>query len=418
MIRFPLFLLRSRSLKYLSLTGSSIGFPDTYSIILESTWDLPALTTLQLRCVAFYDDNGTGIFSKCVNLKNLTLNNFTILGSCDFSVCHPRLSNLTLKNGYWALDAFNLVAPQLNNLTIRSCYGKHLIAAPNLASLLFSASCLLQFSTDLCYLEKVDLRIDTSFVWSGSRIACLLQQIHNVKFLMLNLELVKPLSAYMERISLQPSPFSNIKSLNIFPLYVPSDDEAHEKVTMSTKVLNYLLDGSPSATLTMISYEELKEKQQKARAYANAVVAQNRMSDLQELLEKEKANIETHINRRKTSVEADVLAHDQGKTQVENVQLHFERKMAQMKSCWEDVGVQINEGRSTTDYILSQLRDIEVLLQKDLPASKTDNLLACFSNLCAEVDNVVEKILHRMKIPQIHLTACSNELAATSRSSS
>ncbi|XP_035846205.1 uncharacterized protein LOC110941622 isoform X1 [Helianthus annuus] len=233
----------------------------------------------------------------------------------------------------------------------------------------------------------------------------------------------------MEQISLQPSPFSNLKKLKIYPVYVPRDDEAHEKVTMPTKVLNYLLDGSPSATLTMISYEsgvflcslyvklqEVKAKQQKAQAFANAVEAQKRMSSLQGLLEKEKANIETRTNRRKAPTEADT--HDQGKTQVENVQLHFERKMAQMKSCWEDVGVQIDQGGSRARDILSRLRDIEELLLKDLPTSKRDKLLACFSGLCAEVDNVIEKILHHMKIPQIHLSDCFNQLAATSLSSS
>ncbi|KAJ0790194.1 putative leucine-rich repeat domain superfamily, F-box-like domain superfamily [Helianthus annuus] len=420
-IDFPLFLLRSRPLKYLSLTGSSISFFDPYSIILESTWDLPDLTTLKLDYVAFYDDNGAGIFSKCANLKNLTLTNFTILESSKFTICHPQLSNLTLENGCGTLHAFNVVAPQLKNLTIRRCYGKHLIAAPNLASLLFSSSffgspCFLQFSTDLCSLEKVDLCIYSSTAWSGSRIAYLLQQLHNVKFLTFNLELVKPLSSYMEQISLQPSPFSNLKKLKIYPLYVPRDNETYEKVTMSTKVLNYLLDGSPSATLTMISYEEVKAKQQKAQAFAIAVEAQKRMSSLQDLLEKEKANIETRTNRRKAPTEADT--HDQGKTQVENVQLHFERKMAQMKSCWEDVGVQIDQGGSTTRDILSRLRDIEELLLKDLPTSKRDKLLACFSGLCAEVDNVIEKIIHNMKIPQIHLSDCFNQLAATSLSSS
>ncbi|KAJ0578420.1 putative F-box domain, leucine-rich repeat domain superfamily, F-box-like domain superfamily [Helianthus annuus] len=325
-IDFPLFLLRSRSLKYLSLSGSSVSFIDQYSIIIGSTWDLPALTTLKLDYVAFYDEK------------------------------------------------------------------------------------------DLCSLEKVDLCIYSSLMWSGPRIACLLQQLHNVKFLTFNLELVKPLSSYMEQISLQPSPFSNLKKLKIYPLYVPRDNEAYEKVTMSTKVLNYLLDGSPSATLTMISYEEVKAKQQKAQAFANAVEAQKRMSSLQDLLEKEKANIETRTNRWKAPTEADT--HDQGKTQVENVQLHFERKMAQMKSCWEDVGVQIDQGGSTARDILSRLRDIEELLLKDLPTSKRDKLLACFSGLCAEVDSVIEKILHHMKIPQIHLSDCFNQLAATSLSSS
>ncbi|XP_076920471.1 uncharacterized protein LOC143581602 [Bidens hawaiensis] len=217
----------------------------------------------------------------------------------------------------------------------------------------------------------------------------------------------------MERISPQPSPFCNLKSLKVYPDYVPLDDETHERVNLSTKVINYLLDGSPGATFTLISYEEIKEKKQKARALANAAAAQKLMVDLQVMLEREKANIETH---RDQPVEAD--AHDQGKSPLEKVQLHFERKMEQMKSYWEDVGVQIDRGRRTS-YIISRLRDIEdVLLLKDLPNSKTDELQACFSSLCAEVDTVEKKILYHTKIPQIHFSDCFNDLATTSISSS
>ncbi|KAI7751517.1 hypothetical protein M8C21_022429 [Ambrosia artemisiifolia] len=186
-------------------------------------------------------------------------------------------------------------------------YGKHLVTAPNLASLVFESSYLLKFYTDLCYLEKVDVCINYRDVWNGCRVAELLQQLHNVKFLTLNLELVKMLSSYLEQISLQPSPFSNLKSLKIYPVYVPSDDESHKRVKVSTEVINYLLDGSPTATFTLISYEEIKEKQQKVQAIENAAKAQKLMAKLQVMLEQEKANIETCVDR---PIEAGTL--DQG----------------------------------------------------------------------------------------------------------
>ncbi|KAI3760297.1 hypothetical protein L1987_50690 [Smallanthus sonchifolius] len=178
----------------------------------------------------------------------------------------------------------------------------------------------IQFSSDLWYLEKVDLCVYSTDKWSGCKIAALLRQIHNVKFLTLNLEFVEPLISYMEQISLQCSPFSELKSLKIYPVYVRSDDEAHKKVNMSTKVINYMLDGSPSATFTLISYEEVKEKQQKAHALANAVEAQNLMARLHVTLEKEKTNIENNRTRME-SLEEDT--HEQGMAPVEKMQLHF-----------------------------------------------------------------------------------------------
>ncbi|KAI7730550.1 hypothetical protein M8C21_001327 [Ambrosia artemisiifolia] len=180
---------------------------------------------------------------------------------------------------------------------------------------------------------------------------------------------------------------------------------------MSTKVKKYLLDGSPGANFTRISYKEIKEKQRKAQAIENAAAAQNRMANFQVMLEKEKANIGTHMHIHRP-MEAD--AQDQGNAPLEKVQLQFERKMAQMKSYWEDVRVQIDQGRTKTCDIISQLRDIEVLLLKDLPTSKRDELQACFSSVCAEADTVVKKILHHMKTPQIHFSDCFNELATTS----
>ncbi|KAI7730549.1 hypothetical protein M8C21_001326, partial [Ambrosia artemisiifolia] len=415
---FPLYLFRSQSLKYLRLTGSVCNFPNAYSMVLASTWELPALTTLHLDYVTFFDNRhakGIDHFSKCTNLKNLTISHFTMWklhsGCSHFTVCNPRLCNLTLEYGDCTLDVIQVVAPQLENLTIRDMNSKHLITAPNLTSLLFDCSHLLQFSTDLCSLEKADICISSTDMWNGQTIAALLQRLCNVKFLTLNLELIKPLSSYLNRIALQPSPFANLKSLKIYPVYVHLDDEAHKRVNMSTKVKKYLLDGSPGANFTRISYKEIKEKQRKAQAIENAAAAQNLMENFQVMLEKEKANIGTHIHIDQP-MEAD--AQDQGNAPLEKVQLQFDRKMAQMKSYWEDVRVQIDRGRTKTCDIISQLRDIEVLLLKDLPTSKRDELQACFFSLCAEADTVVKKILHHMKTPQIHFSHCFNELATTS----
>ncbi|KAJ0509052.1 hypothetical protein HanIR_Chr11g0524361 [Helianthus annuus] len=123
------------------------------------------------------------------------------------------------------------------------------------------------------------------------------------------------------------------------------------------------------------------------------------------MLEKEKADIDAQTDRGKTPMECQEAA-EQGKAPVEKVQLQFKRKMAQMKSSWEEVGVQIDRGRRKSCRIVSQLHEIEVLLLKDLPVSKRDELQASFSRISAEVDTVVKKILHR-------LSDCFIELATT-----
>ena len=62
------------------------------------------------------------------------------------------------------------------------------------------------------------------------------------------------LSSSVEVISHQPSPFASLKSLKIYPTQLDHED-ATMKVKLSTEVKNYLLDGSPNATVTMVSRE-------------------------------------------------------------------------------------------------------------------------------------------------------------------
>lgn len=65
------------------------------------------------------------------------------------------------------------------------------------------------------------------------------------------------LSPYLEIISRKPSPFANLKSLNIYPVEELRDDdeEEPEKVNMSIKVKNYLLNNSSDSSFTIVSRE-------------------------------------------------------------------------------------------------------------------------------------------------------------------
>nr|GFC18733.1 F-box domain, leucine-rich repeat domain, L domain-like protein [Tanacetum cinerariifolium] len=64
---------------------------------------------------------------------------------------------------------------------------------------------------------------------------------------------MKILSASVELMSHQPSPFANLESLKIYPKRFRIG--LKDKVDISAEVKNYLLDGSRSATFTIISRE-------------------------------------------------------------------------------------------------------------------------------------------------------------------
>ncbi|KAJ0484215.1 putative leucine-rich repeat domain superfamily [Helianthus annuus] len=296
---FPHSLFSSQSLKHFTFTGRI----QTWNATVP-TWALPNLTTLNLT---YYSDTWDGLFSNCANLKNLTLKSSTIL-NC-FGISHPGLSSLTLEDDKVRV---NVVTPQLKSLTIKNWRGIHLISAPNLSSLHYTDHYCsykdnddgpLQLPSDLPHLEKVDIIITSDHDNKAytHKIVRLLQQLRYVKFLTLSLELVKFFSSSVELFSHQTSPFVNLKSLKIYPSYVSPYDQAQQKVTMSTEVKDYLLGGSPGATFTMVSHEEI-------RVVKNVTSARNLMRKLQDQL---KENIETntsHIELDKAPVESHVKA--------------------------------------------------------------------------------------------------------------
>ncbi|MFS8019369.1 putative F-box domain, leucine-rich repeat domain superfamily, F-box-like domain superfamily [Helianthus anomalus] len=216
----------SQSLKHLTL----IGLTFKNSITTPPTWDMLALTTLTLFCVTLYADNAgesAGLFSNCANLKNLTLNSCRMEWG-RFNICHPRLSNLTLENSH---EGGDVVALQLKNLTIRNSRGIHQISVPNLASLRYEGHFFpLKVSAELLHLEMVDICLlhPSDSRADAHDIVCLLQKLHNVKFLKLNPEVIRILCLHVELISHQSSPFANLKSLKIHPgYYVPLPHEEH-----------------------------------------------------------------------------------------------------------------------------------------------------------------------------------------------
>ncbi|XP_071695729.1 F-box/FBD/LRR-repeat protein At1g16930-like [Rutidosis leptorrhynchoides] len=154
---FPLSLLSVLSVKHLSLTTeySGRGRDIKFYMKLTSTWELLALTTLHLNYVTFCDDN---------------------------------------TNGHRSVKVVNVVAPQLENLTIMNCHEnrQHLVSAPNLTSLVYKGFDPLHLNTDDFHLlEKADLCISPMWCSDPHEIVCLLVQLHSVKSLTLNLEIVE-----------------------------------------------------------------------------------------------------------------------------------------------------------------------------------------------------------------------------------
>nr|XP_043639840.1 F-box/LRR-repeat protein At3g26922-like [Erigeron canadensis] len=165
-----------------------------------TTWDFPALTTMHLESVEFFD-NPVDLFSKCVNLKNLTLEKFAVFVQV-FVISIPQLSNLRLNNGKNSIIV-NVVAPQLENLTIRNCSIEKLNAPQGLTSLCYEDYHPPQLPRD-CFnsLNKASVNFHFSRITKpykeidARETINMLQELHSAKCLTLNLDIVELLNVY------------------------------------------------------------------------------------------------------------------------------------------------------------------------------------------------------------------------------
>ncbi|CAH1415376.1 unnamed protein product [Lactuca virosa] len=194
------------------------------------------------------------LFSKCVNLKNLTLKRFTIKGVDVFDIIAPRLSNLRLINSSCS-KVINIIAPQLENLTVDNCRIKCLNGPSGLPCLCYRGYRPTPLSKDgLRSLNKVDICLSMYFSpilykeGDARKIIDMLQNLHSAKYLTLNADIVECISSFPDLLLEHPSPFNNLISLTVDS----SMREFPHKVKMSTEARNFLLNNSPSATLRMI----------------------------------------------------------------------------------------------------------------------------------------------------------------------
>ncbi|XP_071693113.1 putative F-box/FBD/LRR-repeat protein At4g13965 [Rutidosis leptorrhynchoides] len=380
-IEFPLSLFNCQSLKNLTLGGS--GYRN--SLTATSTLELPSLTTLHLDHVTLIDDSSHSYISKCVNLKNLTLEYCKMMGSGGFTIWHPQLLSFTLKFGKGVVK---VIAPQLKYVslylfTYDDDDDDDVYAVDEVNSLPF-------FLNGVPLLEEVDICI--RYPDDAPKIIKMLQQFHAVKYLTINLEIVECLSSRVRLISNQPSPFANLKTLKIYPA-----KEISKKVDVSAVVKSYLLDSSPSATLTMVSREEV-------RAAKNATLALECIPKIRVLLDE----LKTELDKGKTIMESHEknLHNDvKGKAKVENqraqprmeMPLHSKGSMKQIHSCWKDLSHRISGDQEKVSRIFSELKYVEELLTL-IPASKKVKMQAWFVSMCEEAHTLMKRILERVKI--------------------
>ncbi|XP_023756698.1 F-box/LRR-repeat protein At1g55660-like [Lactuca sativa] len=244
LVNYPPCLLSSQSLKH--FTFSTCHVTPT-RIILKTPLDFPALTTLHLSGIKLCDD----LFSKCVSLKDLTIEQFAVEDDLEvFDIIAPRLCNLRLIYGS-GFKLINVIAPQLENLTIIDCSINYLKAPPGLSSLCYTGYPLMRLcKVGFHSLNKATIgffnyhSIIRYKVGDARKIINMLLKLHSVRYLTLNADIIECLSSFPDLLSHFLSPFSNLICLTI-------DYKDAYKVKMYTEVINFLLENSPSATFIM-----------------------------------------------------------------------------------------------------------------------------------------------------------------------
>ncbi|XP_071695681.1 F-box/FBD/LRR-repeat protein At5g22660-like [Rutidosis leptorrhynchoides] len=306
----PPCLFSSKTLKHLTFTTCTLE----HCLTPKTPWDFPALTTLYLDDISLCDDyrESLDLFSKCVNLQNLTLDFFEVNAKV-FNIITPRLSYLRFSNNTKSI-VFNVIAPQLENLIICNCYIKDLNIPSGISSFCYDGCSSPRWIKDrFHYVNKVAVSLSIyrpkkPYKQEYARgIINMLQQLRSAKFLTLNLDIVECISSFPELLSGQPSSFSNLIRLNI-----DSGSRDTCKLKMSTEARNFFLENSPNATFIMklvivvnlqeLPTEAMKEKELKANMVSDI---EDVMKGLQLSLEQENILIERNeaMDKKKVVIE-------------------------------------------------------------------------------------------------------------------
>ncbi|XP_071734071.1 uncharacterized protein [Rutidosis leptorrhynchoides] len=228
-------------------------------------------------------------FSKCVNLKDLTLHGIEMRDLEELTLCLPQLSNLSVTNSF--CNVLNVVTPQLQNLTASfdSIHGLY---------------CREGFS----YLEKVHLSWFNTYFCVGkerhlSKIIGVLQKFHTAKFLILDASIIKALSSCVDQLLLEPCPFNNLKCLKMNTMLV-----TRSHVVVPVQLKNYFLDKSPTATF-ITDYPQVPQKRSSQQVYDDDDAGAKKMAKLD--LQKQPAADTTIITQENELLDANLQMQDQ-----------------------------------------------------------------------------------------------------------
>ncbi|PWA47492.1 F-box domain, cyclin-like protein [Artemisia annua] len=284
---FPPYLFTCHTLKHLTLAVYNSSMFAGICNLPESPWDFPALETLNLKNVQFHvcEDKSANLFSKCVNLKELTLHGFTMtpLETETFTICAPQLSSLTIRNAYSFPKIWNVVAPQLKNLTASiqsSLLGDYL----QLSAVRFDS------------LEKVSLSKVYTRYYNHEKLFDLFKKLHSAKFLILDMNIIQMLSSCEDQLQLQPSPFNNLACLRI--------DARNVKPTpvIPIKVRNYFLGSSSNFTFIMDTPPQVPQKTVKQQVQNVPTAKKRTKLDTEnkqlETIDEEKRMLEVEMQRQ------------------------------------------------------------------------------------------------------------------------
>nr|GEX84032.1 hypothetical protein [Tanacetum cinerariifolium] len=147
----------------------------------------------------------------------------------------------------------NVIAPQVENLTVISCSINNIKAPLRLSYFCYYGYHPKWFKNCFRSLNEVSVSLsiykkNQPYEETAARETInMLQELRSARCLTLNMDIVECISSFPDLLSHLPSPFSNLISLNIISYM---RDDAY-KVKLPTEARNFLLEDSPSATFIM-----------------------------------------------------------------------------------------------------------------------------------------------------------------------
>ncbi|KAJ9547225.1 hypothetical protein OSB04_019768 [Centaurea solstitialis] len=411
---FPRCLFSSHNLKHLTIETREKCFYG--KCIPISAWDFLSLETLNLSNLALSDCRfkSLDLFSKCVNLKDLTLHHCTMWDLDCFNVYAPQLCNLTITDSIAFPKVYNVVAPQLQNLT----------AVVNTLKD-FDGSKFLHLSTEgLDSLEKVNLSLSMSHCKKE------IYKLRSAKFLILDLYIIQALSSCLGQLSHEPCPFNNLKCLK----------QKNCWTTMPTQLKNYFLESSPNATF-ILDLPKVSSKRPRQKADSKDTLAKKVAK-----LEEEKQQTETVVEEKrileaKVRIQDGIIAQHKAKLEVQDkviaeqmvMKLQFEKLMSHMIDC-KMAELQAQVGGGNLDYeLIRSIKSIMELTPESLRVSMDAQFCCRYKEMksmfLTQVDasrwakiemelGITERTTHSNNIDNSNVTAAALPLVPSSPPSS